>query len=175
MVTEKQVAALKYLIAASKYGNDTAKSIFFFLLDKSERLSKQVYVTFTQGLEGYTGGEIDKAARSISGMHSCNCTTHIDQIMIAMGTAHRFSVHYGHFDHDGKYDTSGMFPGLPQDMVSDPKLTVLDAPCRYTFWLAPGSYSKSAERLTTTRQELETIDLSRPGLYPDIENQRLAG
>lgn len=173
MVTGKQVAALKYLIAASKYGNETGKKIYFHLLDNSERLSKDVCVTLTQDLEGYTGKEIHEAAVSLSGMTSCNCTTHLDQIMIATGAPFFFDLHYGHFGPDGKFDTSGMFPGFPKDMVTNPKLVVSGAPCRYTFWLSKKYYSKTAKRINVVRQQLEAINLSRPGLYLDIESQSL--
>ena len=56
-----------------------------------------------------------------------------------------------------------------------PKLARLNVPLSYTFWLALGFYSHSAKRIKVTRQKLEAIDLSKPGLYPCIENQRRAG
>lgn len=175
MITDRQIAALKYLISATKDGNPTVKQIMYFLIDQSEGLTKEVCVTLTQNREGFTADEINHDAHKMSGLGSCNCNTHIHQIMIAMGTEFGFSVHYGGHGEDGKFDTSGMFPGAPKHMVMDEKLTILDAPMRYTYWLAKGFYSRTAKVIPVTRAELEAIDLSKPGLYPDIENQARAG
>lgn len=173
MVTQQQIAGLKYLISASKHGNDTGKRIFWFLIDQSAGFTKSVSLTLTEKKEGYSAKEINAAAHSLDGMWSCNGTTHLDAIMAAMGTELRFSLHYGHFKR-GKFDTSGMFAGAPLSMVSNPKLARLNQPMRYTFWLAPGSYSGKSVAVKVTRIKLEAIDLSKPGLYPGIENQRRA-
>lgn len=174
MTTKRQIAALKYLISAAKDGNPRVKQIMYFLIDRSERLTKEVCVTLTQDCEGFTGNEIDRDARKMSSLASRNCSTHIDQIMIALGTKFRFCVHYGNFGNDGKFDTSGMFPGMSKNLVLDEKLTILNAPMRYTYWLASDYYSKTAKTIPVTRAELDAIDISKPGLYPDIENQSLA-
>jgi hypothetical protein len=175
MVTTKQIAALKYLVAASKHGNDTAKRVIWFLIDKSNRLSKEVCVTLTQGQEGYSAEEIDEIVRTLHGITSCNGTTHLNEIFKVTGTDFVFDLHYGHFGSDGSFDTSGMFPGAPTHMVLDPKLTILNQPRRYTFWLSKKMYSKSAERIPVTRKEIKAIDLSKPGLYLAFEGQRRTG
>ena len=175
MSTKKQLAALKYLITKSKHGNDAGKRLYWYLIDRSAGLTKEVCVTLTEGKEGYSTKEIQELARSLDGMTSSNGTTHLDAIMNAIGSNFSFNFHYGHFDRNGKFDTSGMFAGASVGLVLDPKLARLNVPLSYTFWLAPGFYSGSAKRIKVTRQKLETIDLSKPGLYPSIENQRRAG
>lgn len=132
------------------HGTPLAKQILWFLLDRSKRLKKEVYFTFTEGKD-YTKEEIRGVGHSVGDMQSCNSTTHINEVMAAIGTDFTFSVHYGHFD--GEYlDTSGQFGERPRSGFS------------YTIWLAKKYYSRSSEKVSVSRARLEAIDLRRPGL-----------
>lgn len=173
MVTERQIHALKYLISNARDGSSMVKQILWFLIDQSKSLTEEVCVTLTQDCGGFERQEIHRDALTMSSLTSSNCTTHIDQILIAMGTEFCFSVHYGNFDEDGKFNPSGMFSGIPRSMVSDESLTVVNAPMRYTYWLAKKGYSGTARVIPVSRAELVAIDLSKPGLYPHFEKQSL--
>lgn len=171
MVTAEQIAALKYLIAMSKDGTDTVRRILFFLINASNGLTEQVSVSFIQDKDGYTHGEINKAAHALGAMESSNGATHLDEMMRLMGTPLNFSVHYGHYDETGKFDTEGMFPGL-KTLAPGHENDRDGMPLRYTYWLAEGMYGHSGQwrpLVTPSREELMAIDLTKPGLYPRIE------
>ena len=59
MITPEQIAALKYMIFASKDGTDLSKRAMAFLIDQSEGLTKEVCLTLVADREGYTAEEID--------------------------------------------------------------------------------------------------------------------
>jgi hypothetical protein len=161
-VTKKQIAAVKYLIFESQDGSNLAKQILALLLDKSEGLTKQVYITLQQDREGYTADEIQKAAVTMGGMTSSTCSTHLDEIMDILDTKFEFSIHYGSYE--GKtFSSNGIFPGYEGHP--------LNAPLRYTFWLAEKSYGHAGGEIEipVSRKELDEIDLTKPGLYPNLE------
>ncbi|MFA6474562.1 MAG: hypothetical protein WCV85_06885, partial [Patescibacteria group bacterium] len=68
-------------------------------------------MTLTHGEHGYTGEEIDAAARALGALVSANRTTHLNAIMSLVGAGLCFSAHYGNYSEDGEFDTEGMFPG----------------------------------------------------------------
>ncbi|MBI5045270.1 MAG: hypothetical protein HZC02_05070 [Candidatus Levybacteria bacterium] len=162
MVTDKQIAALKYLIFHSKQGKPLSKQILAFLLDGSKNLTREVYVTLWP-ISEYTPKEVRDSAIGIDAMKSPNGSTHLNEVMDAMGTEFGFDIHYGHF-HEGDFITAGQFPGLPSRECHP-----FGLPARYTFWCSPHRYSDTAEPLLVTRAELEAIDLKKPGLYPTLE------
>lgn len=158
-MTDKQIAALKYLIAHSRDGSKLAKQLVWFLIDNSKNLTQPVSLSFVQDREGFSRDEISKLAHSADRFTSCNCDTFLNQIFDAMGSELCFSLHFGHYDNGTTLNNGGQFEGV----------TVMS----YTFWLAEKSYGHdgSGKILTTTRQEIEAIDLNKPGLYPKLENQ----
>lgn len=172
MITKTQIAALKYLIFEAENGTELSKRILAFLIDRSEGLTREVCLTLVEDREGYTGEEIDSAARGVGGMISCNCTTHLGALASLSGSELCFSVHYGDFDpkrSGDKFSSAGIFAGVPLDMVRHPSLAQEGLPKRYTFWLAKEYYSNTAELVTTTRADLDLIDLNKSGLYPNSE------
>ncbi len=176
MLTSKQIAALKYVIFRAEKpvnGGSLAKRIIAFLIDKSEGLTKDVYLTLWQDRDGFTADEIDQAAHFMGRLQSCNCTTHLDQLLHLAGTDLHFSLHYGNIDLkvEHGFDSLGIFAGVPAGLTGE-KTHPLNAQTRYTFWLSKEKYSRTATQVQVTQQELGMIDLRKPGLYPDIENQK---
>ena len=172
MVTSKQIAALKYMIFIAKNGTDLSKRVLAFLIDQSEELTKEVCLTLMADREGYTADEVNAAAHGMHGMESCNGTTHLDQILHAMGSEFSFSVHYGDFDPnrpDDPFNTDGMFAGCDRSQVTRLGLILEGMPLRYTFWLSKQEYSRQAKLVVAVREELEQINLEKPGLYPTLE------
>ncbi len=167
MITEKQIAALRYVIFKAKNGTELTKRILALLIEKSENMTKEVCVTLVEYREGYTKQEIDDAAHGLGAMKSCNCTTHINEIMHVLGSGFRFSVHYGDFDPTRKkrFCSSGIFSGFPKDVVPMEGLTQEGLPMRYTFWLSKECCSEEATYVATTREELEKFNLGKSGLY----------
>ena len=155
---KKRVKALKYLIRMSQDGDELMKQIMFILIDASELLTKGVYITLHPGAE-FDGETINGHAHAAGEFTSSNRSMHLDQIMIAMGTDFRFSLHYGHYE-NGMYSTAGQAPGFghgPKGM-----------PIRYTFWLAPGNYGHGPvppEEVCVTRAQIEAVDITQDGLY----------
>jgi hypothetical protein len=119
--------------------------------------------------EGYTADEINAAALGVSSMESCTGTTHLHEILDAMGSEFSFSHHYGDFDQrrtGEPFSQAGQFAGWPQaDSVSRQE----GMPLRYTFWLSRQNYSRQAALVVATREELKQINLEKPGLYPILE------
>ncbi len=171
MITDKQVRALKYLVYKSKYGSDLAKKIFFYLLDKSDNLTKEVCVSLVEGLSGYNNDEIHNAAFSVDFMKSCNLTTHLNEIFDAMGSGFNFSTHYGDFDPNREdiFNSDGMFVGWDRNQVSREGLIKEGMPMRYTFWLSEDEFSADANLIPFTRYEIDSIDLSKHGLYQFLD------
>jgi hypothetical protein len=170
---EEQIAALKYLIFRAKNGNcDLSKRILTLLIDKSERLTKDVCISLVDNREGYSGEEIENAAVGIDNMLSSLGTTHLDQILHAMNSAFSFRFHYGDYDssrQDDPFNNDGQFPGWPKDKVQAEGLVLEGMPTRYTFWLSRVPYSRVAEAITISREELDQVDITKSGLYPTLD------
>ncbi len=172
MITQKRIAALRYLIFASTNGNDLSKRILALLIDRSEGLTKEVCLTLTADRDGLSADEIDSATHGIDFMLSSNGKTHLHEILSAMGSELSPSVHYGDFDPTrtgDAFSSAGQFEGYPSSVVHDPELLRENMPLRYTIWLSKEPYSRQANLVTTTREELELIDLKKSGLYPELE------
>lgn len=149
MATKKQIAALKYLIFRSKDGANITKRLLAFLINHSMGLTRGVYVNLVGSLNGFSARTIQQAAFGLHDMQSCNGTTHIGQVLIAMGSPLVF----------GYRNVSGTQPGLKRNQ------------CAWTFWLAQDRTVLDAEFIEVHSSELEQIDLSKPGLYPALESQ----
>ena len=91
-VTRKQIAALKYLIFHSKDAEPFAKQVCAYLLDQSDRLTRDVRVNFS-ALDGFISSEGGQAINGVHDMGSANGSTHLRAIMKAMGTTFHFSSH----------------------------------------------------------------------------------
>ena len=89
MFTIEQIAALKSIIYRSKDGNELAKQVMAFLIDSSEGLTKEVYLSLIPN-RGYDASEIIDASHGIHDMESENCSTHINTILCAMGSELNF-------------------------------------------------------------------------------------
>jgi hypothetical protein len=161
VITEKQIKALRCLIAISKDGddgNDLAKRILFFLIGASSDFTESVSLTLTNNKEGYSWKEINHAAHAFGGMVSTNLSTRLSVLTVLMGTNLQFSVHYGHYK-DGEFRTENQF-----NEYGDTG--------RYTFWLAEGHFghskpltpSEPGKVLITSRRELEAIEFHGSGL-----------
>jgi hypothetical protein len=172
MFTFKQIAALRYMIFNAKNGTELSKRVLAFLIEASEELTKEVCLSLVADREGYTADEILAAGCGVSSMESCNGTTHLDQILHAMGSELRFSVHYGDFDPartDDSFNSDGQFAGCSRSQVTRPGLVREGMPLRYTFWLSKTNYSRRATLVVATRELIEQINLKKPGLYPSLE------
>ena len=90
-----QIKALKYLIYMSNDAGPETKKICFALIDASEGLTKPVY--FTSNFE-------DNSDCGTHNMVSVNGTTHLQELLMTMGTKFIFCTHSGHFDFAGNYN-----------------------------------------------------------------------
>lgn len=171
MITSKQVAALRFIIFKSREGTDLTKRILAYLIDQSHGLTKEVCLTLIEGRDGFAYDDIDQAARSLGPMQSLGGALHLPEIMKAMNCGMIFSVHYGDFDPsaDEVVSTIGMFPTDNLRLIADPAQGLRNVRLRYTFWLARGCYSETAALVRVHKDELDQIDLTKPGLYPGHE------
>ncbi len=172
MFTPKQISALRYMIFNAKNGTELSKRVLAFLIESSGEITKEVCLSLVADREGYTADEISAAGHGVGSMKSSNGTTHLGQILHVMGSDLRFSFHYGDFDptrNDDPFNSDGMFAGCENSQVSRPGLSREGMPMRYTFWLSKQDYSPQATLIVATREELERIDLKKPGLYPFFE------
>lgn len=152
MFTSNQIAALTYIIFNAKDGTELSKRVLTFLVELSGFLTKEVCLSLVAGREGYTAGEIRAAGHGVHDMESSQGTTHLNQILDAMGSKLKFSVHYGYFD-----------PARNGDAL------VWQESDSCTFWLSKETYSRQATLIVATRKELGKINLMKPGLYPSLE------
>lgn len=172
MFTTKQIAALKYLIFNAKDGTELSKRVLAFLIESSERLTKEVCLSLVANREGYTAEEISAAGLGVGCMNSSQGTTHLNEIFDVMKCKLSFSLHYGDFDptrENDPFNCDGQFAGLDLSKVHRPGLAREGMPTRYTFWLSKKLYSRQATLVIATREELEQINLKQPGLYPELE------
>src|SRR3989344_927969 len=173
MITPEQIAALKYMIFASKDGTDLSKRAMAFLIDQSEGLTKEVCLTLVADREGYTAEEIDALMSGVSTMESSVRTTYLNELLLVTGSGFKFDIHYGDFDpcrSGDPFSCAGQFAGARVgSQVLDPALAREGMPLRYTLWLSKSRYSRQAALVVAGRNELEQINLEKPGLYPSIE------
>lgn len=172
MFKSKQIVALKYMIFRSKDGNELSKQVLALLVDSSERLTKDVCLSLVADREGYTIDEISTVVSGVGEMQNSYGTTHINEILDVMGSKLKFSYHYGDFDPsrtDDSFNCDGQFAGHSESKVSRPGLVREGMPLRYTFWLSKDDYSRQATLVVATREDLEQINLKKPGLYPSLE------
>src|SRR3989344_7938377 len=145
MFTDKQIKALKYLMFKSRDGNDLVKRILVFLINSSKELTEQVSVSLMEDREGYSRDEVGEVGHGLHDMISSNGSTHLNELMTAVGTELHFSSHFGHYNERAIFETAGQFSG--------------GYPMRYTFWLAKRSYGHSGvvTGLTASREILDKI------------------
>lgn len=138
----KQIEALKYLIIKSKDADDLAKRILFFLIDKSEGLTKEVSMTVWEG-DAFSRNTVNKAAENCNSLKSCSRETHLGELLALIGSEMHFSYHRGHYV-DGRLDI-----GDQQKM-------------RYTFWLAKEMHGHGGmgEHITFSPEELSGLELA---------------
>lgn len=160
-LTEDQINSIKYMICVAPQGSLLMKQIMYALLDSSDGCTRSVHHTLREGNE-YKSVEINHHFLTAAGMTSSNCGTHINELMRVAGTSYRFSVHYGAYKH-GRFDSDGIFPGY--------KGQPIDAPMRYTMWLAPKPYGhvKRSKGVRISRKKLEAIEVSKHSLYKNSE------
>ncbi len=164
-MTEEQVAALRYLIAKGRLsGYDEeicvlAKQLVWRLIEASQNLTVSVFTVLREGEGGFTAEQISQIGRCVSALRSANQPVHLDALLKLAGTPWRLNLHYGHVNPKGRVDTTGQFDAG-------------EHPWRYTFWLSDKegeALFRESERIEVTCNELEQIDLSKPGLYPTLE------
>lgn len=159
MFTPEQRAALRYIIFKARNGNELTKRIMTHLLNESRGLTREVCLTLVADREGYSGEDIQQAASGMHSMNSTNGSTHMNELMIAMGSDMRFDYHYGDYDpsrEGNPFSTAGMFPGWPIEKVAgaveEPDLVEEGFPMRFTFWLSRKDYSSTAELVSVTSE-----------------------
>lgn len=165
MPTEKQIAALRYLVAKARLHlspknpaiSVVVSQLVWRLIQASEGLTKPVFITLNEATGDFTREEVHEIGWVAGSLTSGNSTTHLAELLTLMGSDFRFNLHYGAHDADGKFNTDGQF--AHQDGHHDARM-------RYTFWLAPGtSRGTNGTEVRVTRAELEAIDLTQDGLY----------
>ena len=151
MFTQKQVAALKYVIyngAKGKTKDDLAVRIAYFLIQNSNFLNGNVCLTMHPD-ENLTTQEITELAVFLGHGSMMNLT----EIFRAMGSKTHISAANGGYDQ--KLGTWNLYP-FPY--------VEGEGKCPSTFWLAPNYYDHAARRLVYDYKTLMSIDLD-PGLY----------
>ena len=131
---------------------DLAKRILLFLVNRSQGLTKEVCLTISE--DEYTAKEIHKIVRALSGI--THGTSDLNATWMPLtGSGFWFSLHYGHFEAPGVYNTEGQFAGLPGHLHESP-----DEPFRYTIWLSKDLWATKATVLNVSRKKLEGIRLT---------------
>ncbi len=139
-MNQKQIEALKYLIIKSKDANNLMKRALFFLIEKSDGLTKEVSMTLWEN-ETFSRSAVDAAAKNYMRSNTGG-TTHLNELMTLMGSDLCFTWAYGHYT-NGKFDTGSR------------------AQLRYTFWLAKEMHGdgEMGEHFTPSPEELNGIKL----------------
>ncbi len=140
-LSKKQINALKHLIMFSRDCGEETKRACFALIDASEGLTNPVYFT------GYT----EDISDGVHALSSYFRTTHLDQIMIAMGIKFKFSHLGGHF-------TDSINSKFVVKRIKGKEHA-------HTIWLSSERYDQKAKPIT--QKEVDGIKLIDP-LYPDI-------
>lgn len=162
MYTDNQIEALKYLILKSQEANELAKRIMFWLIEKSEGLTKDVCICLNEADGEFSADEIQLAARSFDHASSSNSRSHLGAVFRAMNSEFSFHMHYGDFDptraEGERLNTDGIFAGHRNVLrAGDAKEGM---PMRYSFSLARFYHQNDADLIPTSRKQLEAIDLS---------------
>jgi hypothetical protein len=164
----KQIKALKYLLLNSRDAKSIiTRKLLLFLIDKSNELTRDVCITLWETDSGFSAKEIRKIQGEFNSMCSGNRTTHVTEILVAMGSNFCFSDSYGDFDPTRRpdpFDNSVQFSGS----TSSPKKHVEAKPFRATFWLSKKRYTRNSKFLKVDRELLEKIE-AKSGLYKRLE------
>lgn len=145
MITQKQIAALKYVIFQTKNVSELAQQLLAFALDASEGLSKPVRFRLEPNFCGYDATELSAAWSSLSLMHSSLGTTHLNELM---------KIADEHWTTWLSLDDVGceLIIGSWEDKTIGVKMPITPV----------------------SRRELELIDVTRPGLYEHGEKAQAA-
>jgi hypothetical protein len=162
--TDKQVAALQYLIARTQLRDkhnaiaSLAKQLLWKMIQASENMTKPVCTTLHVNDKELIAEEIYLISDAVDLMCSGNGNTHLGAMMHLMGVGYLFSLSHGNLNEEGRINR--LPSGHPEKGLM----------C-YSFWLGPGFHGKAGgfEKIKVTCAELEAIDLSRSGLYRPIE------
>ena len=168
MITRKQLAALRFLIFKSEQDNcmaGIAKKICAVLIKHSRHMSKKVYITLWHDMNNFSDQEISDIAYAFDNLIVGHPS--LNEILVAMGSKMSFRFHYGHM-HEGKLNTEGMFGHKPTNAPGHEHDRTM--PLRYTFWLST-DMTDNGTQIKVTRDKLDAVDLTKPGLYPTLENQ----
>jgi len=150
-ITDDQMRALEEFVRCSPDANEFGKKAVLYVLRKSENLTKPVCLTLPDGAEGrdwVDGCEADQMQNAVHDMRSANGHTHIDLLFYAMGTDFSLSHHGG---------------GYVNNVFS----------CEIfgrTIWFSPYCYDDNAEKLKTTIDEIDAIDLSKDFYYLNLNS-----
>lgn len=158
MITEKQMSALKYLIFKAKCVNDFTKKVIIILLENSQMLTKEIYVTLQEGVS--FNQDTLLGLESIRALINENHNFHLNEILVASGGDFCFSFSYGSFDENGIFKEDGHF----RDLNEKNKV-----PVRYTIWLGKKEHSQTAEMLVVSRREIDQVDLSSFNIYKEAD------
>ncbi|MBI5076936.1 hypothetical protein HZB94_00955 [Candidatus Falkowbacteria bacterium] len=137
--SEEQIRQLKAAIINSKDSHDFAKKTILWLIEKSQRLTKSVALSFIANVKQ---GRF--ACFGVHDMVSANCTTHLDRVLKNISTKMYFWNHADAFKTNGKEFAYGNN-------------------C-YTVWLSREMYDKNPDFLffdsDEVLAEIEAIELT---------------
>ncbi len=94
----EQISAIRKILSASRCGDEFAKKIVFFLLDKTEGLASEVRTTLREG--EYSPEVILSLAVPFRQLVK---EDHLNEILRATGSGLSFWWRYGWLDEDGKF------------------------------------------------------------------------
>lgn len=140
MINKKQVDALKYLILRSKDASELTKKILFFLLEQSNLLRKAVYTSVVETKDGFSKENAIETYNGVHDMKSSQAFTHLNEIMVAMGSDFLFYVHAGAYQADGEFKEY-------EKILS------------YTVWLSDKRYDGTAKRIDIKKDTLDEMVL----------------
>lgn len=153
-VTPKQIAALRYIIAQSRDMCELSKKIAIFLLnhvyeEDPEFSGVGVKFILSPG-EEFTEREVQLSLSGFHDVRSSRGSTHLSVIFDAVGIHHFRLFQRQEGESGGWARGSGCFAFCDTDKWSE------------------------VEEIFVSREQIEAIDILRPGLYPESEPIRIS-
>lgn len=144
MPTVRQINTLMYFIVMSRDMSPLAKKLALLLIEESKGFKKEVCVVVKKTRRAFSLEDVLGIGNGFHDMNSYGGTTHMHELMIAIGFDWHFSSHIG---------TLSPGPnGKMIDMTGESR----------TVWLGKRDYTRSAKRLGISRKRLDAISLEDP-------------
>ncbi len=165
-MTQKQIDTLKYLILVSKLEKVTelTKKLFWFIVDASENLTKNVGIVMIEGSSGFHLSDVSECMYGCNAMHSIG--GNINEFFLLAESPFNLTSYAENVNFSNQEDVSRLFNSFSGVVDTD----ALDLPWSgkqlcFCLRLADKDSTDPVELIPLSLEILRKIELKAPKLY----------